>query len=359
MPVGLISKDGKRVYRFPAKKERGAAAGKVQANLEEYTTPAGGKGAASRKPIVVRDVARGHQGLTQPQPETLGVESGSGCRLRAETTSSLTVVPTRGSIVFETLFHRMEYNARRRREGSNLRDYEAHRLTERPDTDAVEVFSKVPAAFVSDYLKQIGVVNHTLRGVRPLKGFDSDRHLAGPAITMYLAPVNETVSYQDAPYLHTEIVEQAVAGDVIVIAGQGAPYGFWGDHTTHQSINQGLAGVVIDGFTRDSRAIRQTSLPVFSTGVTFESYVRRYDPVGYNVTVACAGAMVSPGDLIVGDDDGVVVVPKSIVSRVAEGMQVISQAEDELRNAVETGVPWSEIYPMIHKRKYLSETNAS
>lgn len=237
------------------------------------------------------------------------------------------------------------------------RDYEAHRLLKRPAPALIETLRKIPTAFISDYLKQIGVINHTLRGVHPLSPFPEYRqHIAGPAITMDLAPVSEAYPYTHAPYMHTEIVEQAQAGDVVVIAGKGAPFGFWGDHTTHQAIRQRLSAVVIDGFTRDSRPIKDTGFPVFSTGVTFESYVRRFDPVGYNVTVACAGAMVRPGDVIVGDDDGVVVIPIEVLDRVVAGMAVIDEAESELREAVEKGVAWSEIYPEIHRKKYLEPT---
>jgi regulator of RNase E activity RraA len=239
-----------------------------------------------------------------------------------------------------------------------IRDYEKHRLKKRPDAKMVEKLKSIPAAYISDYLKQIGIVNHTVRGARALSPFKSDReHVAGPAITMYFAPVTEAYLYMDAPYMHTEIVEEAQPGDVIVIAGQGAPFGFWGNHTTHQAINQRVAAVVIDGFTRDSRPIIETGFPVFATGITFESYVRRYDPVAYNIPVSVGGAMVRPGDVLVGDDDGVVVIPIEVLDRVIEGISVISEAEDALEIAVAGRQPWREIYPEIHRRKYLSSND--
>jgi regulator of RNase E activity RraA len=237
------------------------------------------------------------------------------------------------------------------------RDYETNRLTERPDPGVLETLRSVPTAFVSDYLKQIGIVNHRVRGVRAIAPFDSDRHVAGCAVTMYFAPVSEAYPYTDAPYMHTEVVEQAEAGDIVVIAGQGAPYGFWGDHTTHQSINQKLSAVVIDGYTRDSRAILQTDFPVFSTGITFESYVRRYDPVAYNIPVDLGGAMVRPGDVLVGDDDGVVVIPIEVLDQVMDGIAKIADAESHLRSAVADRKPWDEIYPEIHRLKYLADNN--
>lgn len=234
------------------------------------------------------------------------------------------------------------------------RDYEKSRLRVRPSRQTIDFLKTIPPSFISDYLKKIGIVNHTIRGVKPLRPFQEyRRHVAGPVITMFFAPVSEAYPYTEAPYMHTEIVEQAETGDVIVIAGQGAPYGFWGEHTTRQAMKQGVEAVVIDGYARDSRPIIGLGLPVFSTGVTFESYVRRYDPVGYNVTVACGGAMVRPGDVVVGDDDGAVVIPNEVLTQVVEGVAVVVEAEEELRDAVNKGTPWSEIYPRIHKKKYL------
>ena len=236
-----------------------------------------------------------------------------------------------------------------------VRDYETNRLTERPAPEVLEKLRTVPTAFVSDFLKQIGIINHRIRGVRAIAPFDSDKHVAGCAVTMYFAPVSEAYPYTDAPFMHTEVVEQAEAGDIVVIAGQGAPFGFWGDHTTHQAINQKLDAVVIDGYTRDSRAILQTDFPVFSTGITFESYVRRYDPVAYNIPVDVGGAMVRPGDVLVGDDDGVVVIPIEVLDQVIAGVDGIADAEQHLRGAVADGKPWEEIYPEIHRLKYLAE----
>jgi regulator of RNase E activity RraA len=235
------------------------------------------------------------------------------------------------------------------------RDYETNRLTERPAPEALETLRTVPTAFVSDYLKQIGIINHRVRGVNAIAKFPTDKHVAGCAVTMYFAPVSEAYPYTEAPFMHTEVVEQAEEGDIVVIAGQGAPFGFWGDHTTHQAINQKLDAVVIDGYTRDSRAILETDFPVFSTGITFESYVRRYDPVAYNIPVDLGGAMVRPGDVLVGDDDGVVVIPIEVFDQVMEGVAGIADAEQHLRTAVADGKPWDEIYPEIHRLKYLAD----
>lgn len=241
---------------------------------------------------------------------------------------------------------------------SRVRDYETNRLRKRPDADQIAKLRDIPTAYVSDYLKQIGIVNHTARGLKPIAPIEGVSH-AGCAVTMYFAPVSEAYPYTDAPFMHTEVVEQAQEGDFVVIAGQGAPFGFWGDHTTHQAINQKLSGVLIWGYTRDAQAILEaipgTGFNVFSTGVTFESYVRRYDPVAYNIPVDLGGCMVRPGDVLVADDDGVVVIPIEVFDRVVPGVAKIKDAENHLRSAVADHRPWEEIYPEIHARKYLAD----
>jgi regulator of RNase E activity RraA len=233
------------------------------------------------------------------------------------------------------------------------RDYEAWALKERPSEEMLKYFRSVPTAFVSDCLKRLEIRNHALRDVRLHYEMPGKQvSVAGAAITMQWAPHSEVRPYYEAPYLHTQVVEQAQAGDIIVIAGMGAPYGFWGEHASAQAVNQGVQGIVIDGYTRDIKGCRKTGLAVFSTGVTFESYVRRYDPVGFNTTVSVAGAMVRPGDILMGDDDGVLVVPQEIAGQVAEVAADIERLEIDLGEAVKKGVPWTDIYNTIHHRKY-------
>jgi regulator of RNase E activity RraA len=233
------------------------------------------------------------------------------------------------------------------------RDYEAWALKERPDEATLKYLRSVPTAFVSDCLKRLEIRNHALRDVRLSYEMPGKQvSIAGAAITMQWAPHSEVRPYYEAPYLHTQVVEQAQAGDVIVIAGMGAPYGFWGEHASNQALNQGVQGIVIDGYTRDIKPIRKSGLCVFSTGVTFESYVRRYDPVGFNTTVSVAGAMVRPGDIMMGDDDGVLVIPQEIVGKVADVAADIERLEIDLGEAVKAGTPWTDIYRNIHHRKY-------
>lgn len=239
------------------------------------------------------------------------------------------------------------------------RDYQAWALTKRPEPAMLEYLRKVPTAFVSDCLKRLEIRNHVLRNVHMPYPMPENRiSIAGPAITLQWAPHSEVRPYYESAYLHTEVVEQAHSGDVLAFAGMGQPYGFWGEHATNQAIRQGVEAIVIDGYTRDIKPIRASGGCVFATGVTMESYVRRYDPVGFNVAVSMAGAQVRPGDVIMGDDDGVLVIPQEILSQVADIAADIERLEVELDKAVKSGRPWTEIYRDIHHRKYYANKPA-
>lgn len=235
-------------------------------------------------------------------------------------------------------------------------DYASRRLSQRPRDESLSYLRRVPVAFVSDCLKRLEVRNTQIHGVNCLNGIaerdEGQFSAVGPAVTMQFAPHSEVSPYYEAPYKHTIIVEEAQAGDVIVIAGHGAPYGFWGEHTTHQALNQGVSAVVIDGFTRDIHAIRKTAFPVLATGITFESYVRRYDPVGYNTPVTVGRAQVRPGDVIAADDDGALVIPYEVLESVVRVVREVGELEKELQQAVHEGMPWEQIYRTIHWKKY-------
>lgn len=224
-------------------------------------------------------------------------------------------------------------------------EYEALRLRERPPRAVLEVLRGTPTAVISDALKRLGIVNFKLRGVRPVVPLaDSSQRMVGRAITLGFAPINGAYPLGEAKYQLAEMIEQAEEDDVVVIAGQGAPYGFWGDQVTHFSVKNRLAGAVIDGFTRDSEEIRDRNFRVFSTGVTFEAFSGKYEGITFNAPIVCAEAMVRPGDVMVGDEDGVLVVPREVLERLVSEIAIVRVRERKLTDLVDAGTPWSEIY---------------
>lgn len=232
--------------------------------------------------------------------------------------------------------------------GKPERDYEARRLRERPAKDDVATLAAVSTAVVSDVLAELRVKNFRMRGIERLRPFrDGPTRMAGPAITMQFAPTTGAHHFTEAPYVHIEIVDQAEAGDVIIMAAGGSEYAYWGDQMTGRAIRDGLAGAVVDGRIRDSGTIRQTDFPVFGTGVTFEAFVPYAEPVAYNTPVPCGGAVVSAGDMVVGDDDGVLVVPSAFVPSVVRGVRIMKDLEEWITQAKAEGLPTGRIYDRV------------
>ncbi len=152
--------------------------------------------------------------------------------------------------------------------------------------------------------------------------------MAGPAITASLEP-GDNLSMHVALHL-------AQPGDVIVLTAPApGSTGLWGDLATTSAMARGVAGVVADGAVRDAVTIRERGFPVWSAALS---------PRGANksafgtalVTVSCGGVQVSPGDVIVADDDGVVVVPLARVDEVRAAAAAEAR-EAELRAQFEQG----------------------
>lgn len=122
----------------------------------------------------------------------------------------------------------------------------------------------------------------------------------------------------------------AQPGDVLVLSNGGDPQGaLWGEIATYYSRIRKFAGAVIDGATRDTVQIRETGFPVFSTHVSM-SYPGKRGPGSVNVPIVMAGVNVNPGDLVVGDADGVMAIPPNLIE--------MAVANAEARMAKEAGI---------------------
>lgn len=154
--------------------------------------------------------------------------------------------------------------------------------------------------------------------------------VVGPALTVRIPP-------EDGTMVH-KATELARPGDVIVIDMQGhrsnAP---WGDITTHAAMANGAIGVVIDGSVTDTADIESLGFPVFARGRSTRT-VRTHGRGGdVNVTVQAGGAVVEPGDVAVGNEEGVLFVPQDEIDRAVELSEGKSEREAEVVEAIENG----------------------
>jgi len=140
-----------------------------------------------------------------------------------------------------------------------------------------------------------------------------------------------------------EAIDTAQSGDVIVIYNGGsdrvAP---WGELATLSCLNKGVAGVVIDGAVRDIDDIRKLEFPVYARAVVPNAG----EPKGFgeiNAEISCAGQTVRPGDYIVGDDNGIVVVPKERAYEIARRSVEVEKNESRIRDEITRGSTLSKV----------------
>jgi regulator of RNase E activity RraA len=164
-----------------------------------------------------------------------------------------------------------------------------------------------------------------------IKSLDPGMQMVGSALTLWTRPCDNIVIYR--------ALEMAQAGDVLVIVTNGhTTNSTWGELTSLIGRERGLAGVVTDGVVRDSREIVEIGVPVFARGLTPNSPLKD-GPGQVNVPVTCGGAIVRPGDILVGDADGVVVVPLEQAEVALERVSAILAKEAAIRAEIEAGLP--------------------
>jgi regulator of RNase E activity RraA len=166
----------------------------------------------------------------------------------------------------------------------------------------------------------------------------------GRAATVQFAPVDHDT---DEPYdAAISFIDQLQPGAVVVIASGGSTRtAFWGELFSAAAIGRGAAGAVCDGYVRDSDKVRAIGFPVFGTGTRPIDYRARMEITGTDRPVVCGGVLVRPGDLVLADDDGVVVVPADAeadaVSRANDRAKRETTVLDELRGGATLRSVWT------------------
>lgn len=160
--------------------------------------------------------------------------------------------------------------------------------------------------------------------------------LAGPAKTARIAPGQNAAIHR--------AVHTALPGDVLVVDGAGATtFGPFGDLLAECCKTKGIAGAVLDCSIRDSAEIRDLGFQVFSRGYQ-PAATAKDDPGDIDTEIVCGGVRVRPGDIIVADDDGVVVVPRDIAATVAEQVKQVVDKEASIRARILAGESTFEIF---------------
>ncbi|RDZ37102.1 MULTISPECIES: 4-carboxy-4-hydroxy-2-oxoadipate aldolase/oxaloacetate decarboxylase [unclassified Haloferax] len=195
---------------------------------------------------------------------------------------------------------------------------------ERPDRELVEAFEEIPSTIVSDVTGNIGLTMDA--GLRP--AYDGVE-MAGTAVTVKAAPGDNLIIHK--------AITLTEPGDVLIIDCDGyTDTGHVGELMCTSCQANGLAGLVIDGAYRDSREIAEMEFPVYGRGVNPQGPLKQ-DPGSINVTVSVGGVSVDPGDIVIGDDDGLAVIPREGAEEVLERAHEKLSAEDSVREEVLEG----------------------
>lgn len=204
--------------------------------------------------------------------------------------------------------------------------------------------SKAPTAGLSAQLRARGLNNVVIEGVAPLAPGST---IVGTAKTLRFVPNREDLfkSHGGGYNAQKQAFDSITDGEVIVIEARGeAGSGTLGDVLALRAKSLGAAGVITDGGVRDSAEVAEI-LPVFATSRNPAVLGRKHVPWESDVAVACGNATVLPGDVIVGDDDGVIVIPRDLVDEVVDAALAKEIEDGWVAEQVAAGNPIEDLFP--------------
>jgi regulator of RNase E activity RraA len=221
---------------------------------------------------------------------------------------------------------------------------------ERPSKELVAGLAKIGSATASGELNRLGIRDPQIRG--PVS-WTPGISVAGPALTLQFMPKREDL-YQVDEYaepekqLHRHVLYHAQPGDVVVVDARGdMASGVFGEMMLTYFKGLGGSGVVINGCIRDFSEAKKLGLGLWLRGTTpnFHSQTSIF-PTGVNVPVACGNTTVIPGDIIIADDDGAVVVPIKLAPALLEAASQHVEWEDFSRMRLAQGGDLRKYYPL-------------
>lgn len=197
---------------------------------------------------------------------------------------------------------------------------------------------------LDDALALLGI-NGSIMGVRPMRGFEEAK-IVGPAVTILFAPPRS----EDQTLSNYQIMQESDPGSVIVIDGKGLDRHFAGDNNGACAKVQGLEAIVIYGGARDIPGFREVGMPVYSMGSATTNKPKELKATACNVPIEIGGTTVKPKDIVVGDEDGVVVIPENILEDLMEKIKIINEVEEEMEQAIKSKGSFKEIKAIIAKK---------
>ena len=226
---------------------------------------------------------------------------------------------------------------------------------ERPSKKLIEGLSGISSATASGELKKLGITDPQIFGPVPrIPG----KHVVGPALTLQFMPKREDL-HGSGEYtgperqLHRHALYHTQPGDLVVVDARGdMSSGVFGEMMLTFFKGRGGIGVIVDGCIRDFPHAKELGLGLWLRGTTpnFHTQTNIF-PFAVNVPIACGGTLVMPGDIIVADDDGAVVVPIKLAPELLEKASVHAEWEDFSRMKLAEGGDLRKYYPLTDEAR--------
>ncbi len=230
------------------------------------------------------------------------------------------------------------------------------------DAQVVAVLSQVTTATLTTILLKKGLRNVWLRGTRPLRS--GQPRLVARAFTLRFVPAREDLATPESwssPISTRAAIEAMPEGCIAVVDAMGVTdAGVFGDILCTRMVKRGVAALVTDGVVRDVAGVLGSGLPVWCSGAAAPPSVAGLTFVDWQQPIACGGVAVFPGDVLVVDDDGAVLIPAALLDEILLLAPEQERLESWIMRQVEQGAALPGLYPpnAQNKARYLAETGA-
>ena len=215
------------------------------------------------------------------------------------------------------------------------------------DPQVVETLSHVTTATITTVLLKQGLRNVWLRGARPIRS--GMPRLVGRAFTLRFVPAREdlaTPASWSSPISTRAAIEDMPAGCIAVVDALGVQdAGIFGDILCARMGKRGISALVTDGVVRDLQGVLGTNLPVWCSGAAAPASVAGLTFVAWQQPIACGGVAVFPGDVVVCDDDGAVLIPAALLDHVLQEAPEQERLEGWIMEEVNNGAELPGLYP--------------
>lgn len=213
--------------------------------------------------------------------------------------------------------------------------------------EIIEILKSVSTATITTLLLKKGLRNVWMRGPKPRR--EGQGRVVGPAFTLRFIPAREDLATPDAwasPRSTRAAIEGMPPGCVAIASAMGVTdAGIFGDILCARMVERGVAGLITDGVVRDIAGVRMTGLPIWCQGVAAPSSASGLIFEGWQEPVGCGGVAIYPGEIVVADDDGSVVIPAAHLEYVATAGPEQERLEEWILGEVRKGVPLPGLYP--------------